>query len=156
MSKKIFSVFAVVFTLLLHFASGLMFVECSLSYSNELLLPGVILSLVSWVATLFLVHDVFIGRREYIFKNDNIIVGRKNKVLCEISKSNIQSPKIIVNSITKKSSFFSFYCNGKRHIVVVDERNEDRFKRFATDVNPKKIENTIQYIFVYLLEIFCV
>ena len=156
MNKKIVTVFAVIFTTFLAFASSVMVVECFVYQNSRILFPTVMLSLTSLVTILFLVLDVFIGIKDYIFKNDVIIVGRKSKMLYSISKEDIVAPKIILNSLTEKSCFFSFYYNRKRHIVSVKDRNEGTFKRLVSDIQAEVIEDTMIDILMYILEIFCV
>ena len=156
MNRKIISVFAVIFTLFLIFASVLMFVECFSSYTKELLTPAIVFSLASLISILFLILDVFIGRKRYIVEKEQIIVGRKGKMLYSILKKEIISPEMIVNPFAKNKCFLSFYFDNKRHIVSIKNSNDVVLKGLLSGTGAKTDENIGRYLLTSLIEIFCV
>ena len=156
MNKKIVVVFAIVFTLFLIFSTVLMWCACFSSYAYDLLLPALLFSLISVSLIAFLIVDVFIGRRTYLFKDGSIIVGRKSKVLYTIEKAEIRSVRIITDSLAKKSLFLVFYYNKKKHIIALSSENKRLIKAFINDLKHDETKNNLEYFITYILEIFCV
>ena len=156
MDKKIASIFAFILTLFLLFASCVLIFECINSRSGELIVPSIILTLLSLITIIFLVLDVFIGRRSYIFKKDSIIVGRKGKTICSIPKECIESPYLVIDANSKKISYFRFTFNKNKHVIIIDKRNEEQFNRFIAGIDVNRKENFLQYILTYIVEIFCI
>jgi hypothetical protein len=133
-----------------------MLIESFSPYSRELLLPSIVLSVASVLVSLFLVRDVFIGRKTYKFKNDEIIVGRKNKVLYLVNKKDVLTPKIRLDSTTKKPCLFSFVYDKKHHAILINEHNEKAFKAFTSGVSVETCDGGFVDFVLYLLEIFCI
>ena len=156
MNKKSTQILAVVFTLTIVFATAVMYFTYFECRETDALLISVIFTLLSVLMCLFTVLDVCIGKREYFFKKDTIIVGRKSKTLEIISKADILSPVLITDFHDGTPKFFVFTYNAKKYRILVDHDKCDTLKRTLNGIKIETKDNMLEYFLLYILEIFCI
>ena len=156
MNKKSTQVLAVAFTLLIIIATVLMYLTYFDCQESDVLIISIIFSILSLIMCAFTVLDVFIGKRQYYFKKDTIIVGRKGKMIDTIHKSAICSPILILDCQDGSPRIFLFSHGGKKHRIFVDNDKLNALKTMLSGVKIKTRDNAFEYLILYLLEIFCV
>ena len=156
MNNKIASILIVVLTLLMFVATVLVISEYSITNDEQLLFISIVFSLITVLMLLFILFDVVIGRKLYIFRKDKIIVSRKGKTIVEISNKDIILPVLVKNTIIGKNQMLTFNHNGKKHILLIRQDNEIALKQFTSGISVKTKDNTAEYVLLYILEIFCV
>lgn len=156
MNNKIASVLIAVLTLLMFMATVLVISEYTVTNEEELLIISVAFSVITLLMLLFILFDIVIGRKLYIFRKDKIIVSRKGKVLVEIANKDITSPVLIKDTHSGKNQMLTFKHNGKKHFLLIRQDNEVALRQFTSGINIKAKENTAEYLLLYILEIFCV
>ncbi len=156
MNNKIASILIIILTLLMTLATALVITEYTISFDIQLLYISIIFSVVTLFMLLFILFDIVIGRKLYIFKKDRIIVSRKGRVLAEIINKDINSPVLTKDAYSGKKQMLTFGYNGKKHLLLIRQDNEVALRQFISGINVKTRENTVQYLILYLLEIFCI
>ena len=156
MNNKIASILIVILALLMVVATVLVICEYSVTKEDDLLFISVAFSVITLLMFLFILFDIIIGRKLYIFKKEKIIVSRKGNILFEISNKEIASPVLVKDTVSGKNQMLSFKHNGKKHILLIRQNNEIALKHFLSGINVKNKDNTVEYLLLYILEIFCV
>ena len=103
-----------------------------------------------------IIFDFLIGHNELIFEKDQIIVGRKGKVLYSIPKSSISNTVLTYDANNKESCMLSFRSGKKKYYVSINKGNKRSIDAFLDGVKYTKRENTLEYLLQHLLDILSV
>ncbi|MBE6534266.1 MAG: hypothetical protein E7678_04775 [Ruminococcaceae bacterium] len=155
MNKKVLTVFSIILTLVIAFASILIFDAYLDDADNiSLLIIFAFFSLITIVMILTIIFDVFIGCKDLIFEKDKIIVGRKGKMTYTISKNDIDKVSFTYDSYNNQKCILSFDCDKKKYYVSVTKWNKRAIDSFFADVKHTKHDSTVGYFVLHILEVF--
>ena len=154
MSKKLLPILAVLLTLVVGVAD-VMFIDEYINNprNTDLLVISIIFSLITLGMIITIIFDFLIGHNELIFEKEQIIVGRKGKMLYSIQKSSISNPVLTYDANNKESCMLSFKSGKKKYYVSINKRNKRSIDAFLEGVKYIKRENTLEYFIQHLLDI---
>lgn len=154
MSKKLLPILAVLLTLVVGVAD-VMFIDEYINNprNTDLLVISIIFSLITLGMIITIIFDFLIGHNELIFEKEQIIVGRKGKMLYSIQKSSISNPVLTYDANNKESCMLSFKSGKKKYYVSINKGNKRSIDAFLEGVKYIKRENTLEYFIQHLLDI---
>ncbi len=157
MRKRIIIIFAALLILVMALATGLFIAACISEPDNtQLLAVSIVFALTTLGMIIAAIFDFIIGHNEILFEKDNIIFGRKGKVLHTIPKRDVSNLVLTYDANTKELCILSFRIRKKKYYVSVNKCNKRSVESFLEDMQYTKRDNTLGYVVQHLLEIFSV
>lgn len=155
MNRKVLTVFSILLTLVMAFASALIFNAYLDDMDDASLLIVFALFLLVTLAMIYtIIFDLFIGRKVLIFQKDVIIVVRNGKEVCAIAKSDIVNATFTYDLYNKKRCILSFCHKKKKYYLSITKQNKRTIESFFANVSLSEKDSSIGYFIQHLIEVF--
>ncbi len=92
-----------------------------------------------------LVIDCFVGKKEYIYQDNILIIKRRNQVLNTIRQTDVKKMIVYYDCINESEIYrISFKCK-KRYIIYVNENNKETINNFISGMKYEKKKNYLYH-----------
>lgn len=157
MVKKLFFALSILLILIVSLACVLFLSEYFRDTDEfEFLAISLILCVLTVALIVSFILDFIVGRKEFIFKNGEILVGRKGKIISTIPKEEIKAVVFTYDAVDKGLCYLSFKHGKKTYRFPLKKKSTRSCELFFNGMDVTKKDNTAGYILQMILDVFSI
>lgn len=111
-----------------------------------MIVPSALFGTFTMVFAYLLIKELIFGANKYVFENNTLQIKRKDVVVFEINKNDIEKLVVVNDANDGEVHFITFRYDGKKHVVFNDESYKEDLMSFIDGVPAVKKSNLWYYV----------